>query len=159
MRREIRKKIGGFNYTIKELNVYDRNVLLFEMLQILGSASPSIEGGIKALFSNLADGESLLDIDLNKTDLKISESIQNLLFKLEPKRTASLIEEYVSKSLEVPNLEGDQYNEHFTKYYSNQFLLVYAIVVFNFSDSCEELKKKFKAQQNPVLKFFNKVLG
>jgi len=153
MRQEKPVKVGEVTYQIKELRPFDRDVILFKIINIVSGLAPSVDAMINLLISTIKEPENL-DKSIDEIDLKVGDTIKEIVSKLDPEETAILIEELIKKSVVQPNLEDEKnYDMHFTKYYSNRWVLIFRILLFNYNDSFSFLKKKSSSSKNKILDF------
>ncbi len=110
-------KIDNVEYEIQELLAIERTLMAFKISKILSD------------FGSFDD---------NKT-----EAFVDILNKLDPEYGAKLITTILQKGIRFPKVETEnQFNIHFTQYYSHQIQLVADILSFNFSDTISNIKKK-----------------
>lgn len=132
-------KIDDITYTIKEILVTKRNILLFKISQLAGAAA----GGIGSLGDDVDYGEML----------------RGILYKYDPVEAAAFIKEIILLGLKYPDFEkighqtsADQaYEMHFTEYYEHQIPVIKAIWEQNFGKQIADLKKKLSTSKLATL--------
>ncbi len=123
-------EIDDIKYTIKEILVTQRNILLFKIMQLGGEATKNVGG----LDDNIGYGKML----------------HNILYKYDPIQGAAFVKEIILLGLQYPDFEklghkigaDKAYEQHFTEYYGHQIPVIQKIWEQNFGEHINDLKKK-----------------